>query len=193
MFSTVSVQHCSKPCITNCAEVTCLHPAERYHSYGKSQPPQAAVEPCRRWVMFMLGRLQLNHDQLRNNKQEALRQSKERSRLLKLASRMSDHDYEHAGPVHKTSDELAAEQRERIACHTLQTRLLAELGTLALLYTATVQVSYTAAYVVAFQMHELASCCPICCTNYCDNNSHCCKVATNFTHACMPEGRPRGK
>ena len=62
----------------------------------------------------------LIHTAREDFKDRALREHKERRRLVQLAAMMSDDDCEHAGPVERTDEEIADAQIQR---HKLQDKM----------------------------------------------------------------------
>lgn len=58
---------------------------------------------------------------------EALKLSKEHSKLVKLAAKMSAEDYEHAG-IHKLEDEIAGTKAVRQSSEEMVTWVRAEIG-----------------------------------------------------------------
>ena len=57
-----------------------------------------------------------------------MKEHKERRRLVQLAAMMSDDDYEHAGPVDKTAEEIADAQAHRECLQDLMDSLKTEIS-----------------------------------------------------------------
>ena len=58
-----------------------------------------------------------------------MKEHREHRRLVREAATMSDDDYEHAGPVDKTDEEVAEAQRQRQAWQDQMHSLKSELST----------------------------------------------------------------
>ena len=61
-------------------------------------------------------------------KEHVLKEHKEHRRLVRESAKMSDDDYEHAGPVDKTDEEIAKAQQHRQELQDSMTSLKSELS-----------------------------------------------------------------
>ena len=96
--------------------------AGRYAVYlpDAAEPPCQAVQCMLMWSFKVLASLLTQHQKVGDMNKEALLDHKEQRRLHRLAAKMTDDDYEHAGPAEKTEDEVKHAQFQRqVAQNTL--------------------------------------------------------------------------
>ena len=89
---------------------------------------RSAIILSRDWAWLLLCGFDIIHLGREGFKGRALKEHKERRRLVQLAATMSDDDYEHAGPVIKTAEEIAGAQSQRQELQDKMASLKIELG-----------------------------------------------------------------
>ena len=84
------------------------------------EPPRQAVQCMLMWSFKVLASLLTQHQKVGVMNKEALLDHKEQRRLHRLAAKMTDDDYEHAGPAEKTEDkDKHAHFQRQVAQNTL--------------------------------------------------------------------------
>ena len=89
---------------------------------------QKAVAPLQLWTISVLRALSAQHAKQAELNKAALLEHKAHARLVKLAAKMSDDDYEHAGPVGKSNSDIMHANMQRTSLQESLKCCKAELG-----------------------------------------------------------------
>ena len=86
------------------------------------------MAPLQLWILSVLTALSAQHAKQTELNKAAFLYHREHARLVRLAAKMSDDDYEHAGPIEKSEVDIMRTNAERTSLQAGLKACKAELG-----------------------------------------------------------------